>query len=253
MIDLGLSFTIADIIDITIISYIVYRLLLLIKGTRAFNMIFGILVLVILSFLSKYFGLRTTSWMLSNFSGYLFLTIVILFAPEIRRALAYIGNTKVFGNISMQEHVDVIDELIKTSTLLANRQIGALIVIKRTTEIDQFIQGAHEIDAKVNKDLLMSIFNPYSPLHDGAVIIENNRISKAAAILPLTKKLEVDQRFGTRHRAAIGITEESDAICLVISEERGTISVSVNGHISTELSAEMLRETLESLLHTGKK
>jgi uncharacterized protein (TIGR00159 family) len=253
MIDFGLSFSLSDVIDVAIISYIIYKLLLLIKGTRAFNMMFGIFLLVLLSFLSKFFGLKTTNWMLSNFSGYLFLTIVILFSPEIRRALAYIGNTKVFGGITMQDDINVIDELIKTSTLLANRQIGALIVIKRISEIDQFIQGAHEIDAKVTKDLLMSIFNPYSPLHDGAVIIENNRISKAGAILPLTKKLEVDQRFGTRHRAAIGITEESDAVCLVISEERGTISVSVNGHISTELSAEMLRETLENLLHTGKK
>jgi uncharacterized protein (TIGR00159 family) len=251
--DLIFNITLIDIIDISIISYIIYRVLLLIKGTSAYNMLFGILFLVFLSFLSNFIGLKTTSWVLNNFSGYLFLAIIILFAPEIRRALAFIGETKVFTpNQQKSDIKDVIEEIIKASTLLANKQIGALIVLERNSDITQFAQGSQKIDSLVTKDLLISIFIPYSPLHDGAVIIRDGKIAFAGAVLPLTKKNDIDEKFGTRHRAAIGITEETDAVCVVVSEENGTIAVTVKGHITTELDSEMLRETLNSLMTSNK-
>lgn len=252
MLDFIYNVSIMDILDVTIISYIVYRLLLLIKGTRAFNMLFGILLLVFLSFVSNFFGLKTTSWVLSNFSGYLFLTIIILFAPEIRRALAFIGDTKMFGS-TLEENVNqVIEEIVKAATVLANRQIGALIVIQRNTNLYHFVQGSQKVDSLVTKDILMSIFIPYSPLHDGAVIIDQGKISCAGAVLPLTKRDDINQNFGTRHRAALGISEETDAVCVVVSEERGTITVAVNGHITSELDADMLRSTLDSLFNMDK-
>ncbi|BAI80501.1 conserved hypothetical protein [Deferribacter desulfuricans SSM1] len=247
MLEIIKDFSLIDLIDITIISFVIYRLLLLIKGTRAFNMFFGIVFLLLFSFISKFLGLKATSWMLSNFSGYLFLTIIILFQPEIRRALAALGETGIFGNFA-QRRVAVVDEIVKACTILANRQIGALIVIERNTDLSHYVQSMQKVDSLVTKEILLSIFIPYSPLHDGAVIIKEDRIVYAGAILPLTKRVDLDKAFGTRHRAAIGITEETDAVSIVVSEERGTIAVSANGRISTELDAEMLKNTLVSLL-----
>ncbi|MGA1845752.1 diadenylate cyclase CdaA [Deferribacter abyssi] len=252
MLEIIKDFSVIDLIDITIISFVIYRLLLLIKGTRAFYMFFGIVFLVVFSFVARYFGLKTTSWMLSNFSGYLFLTIIILFQPEIRRALAAIGETGVFGNF-VEKRAAVIDEVVKACTILANRQIGALIVIERKTDLTHYVQTLQKIDSIVSKELLLSIFIPYSPLHDGAVIIKEDRMVYAGAILPLSKREDLDKSFGTRHRAAIGITEETDAVSVVVSEERGTIAVAANGRISTELDAEMLRNALKTLLGMESK
>jgi len=246
MVDIFSVVSLIDVLDIAIISYIIYRLLLLIKGTRAFNMLFGIIFLIFMSFVAKYLGLKTTSWVLSNFSGYLFLTIVILFQPEIRRALAFIGETKMFG-YQGENIAQTIDEIVKAATILANRQIGALIVLQRDTELSHYIQAGTMLDSVVGKDILISLFIPYSPLHDGAVIISEGKIKYAGSILPLTKHEDIDKKFGTRHRAALGITEETDAVSIVVSEERGTISVAYKGNITSELDADMLRETLYNI------
>ncbi|MDK2791298.1 MAG: diadenylate cyclase [Deferribacteres bacterium] len=251
MIDFIKAFSIVDIVDIAIISFLIYRGLLLIKGTRAFNMIFGIIFIIIVSFISKYIGLKTTSWVMSNLSGYLFLTIIILFQPEIRRALAFIGETKVFGTGSVS-YEKIIDEITKAATILANRQIGALIVLENETKLEHYIQAGSLIDSVVTKDLLVSIFIPYSPLHDGAVIISEGKLKFAGSILPLTKRENIDKKFGTRHRAALGITEETDAICIVVSEERGTISLAYKGKISTELDAELLKSSLIDIVNIYK-
>ena len=252
MLELIKNFSLIDLIDITIISFVIYRLLLLIKGTRAFYMFFGIIFLVVFSFIARFIGLKTTNWVLNNFSGYLFLTIIILFQPEIRRALAVIGETGIFGNFAERKAL-IVDEIVKACTILANRQIGALIVIERKTDLEHYVQNLQKVDSVVTKELLLSIFIPYSPLHDGAVVIKDNRIMYAGAILPLTTRVDLDKSFGTRHRAAIGITEETDAISIVVSEERGTIAVAVNGRISTELDAEMLKNTLQTLLELDEK
>lgn len=244
--------SIIDILDIAIISYIIYRLLLLIKGTRAFYMLFGIIFLIFMSFIAKYLGLKTTSWVLSNFSGYLFLTIIILFQPEIRRALAFIGETKIFGYTS-EDITQTIDEIVKAATVLANRQIGALIVMQRDTELTHYIQAGTKLDSNVSKDLLISLFIPYSPLHDGAVIISGGKINYAGSILPLTKHENIDRKFGTRHRAALGISEETDAVSIVVSEERGTIAVAFKGNITSELDADMLRDTLYNIYQQTDK
>lgn len=251
MADFFSFFSIVDIIDIAIISFLIYKGLLLIKGTRAFNMIFGIILIIIVASVSKYVGLKTTNWVMSNLTGYLFLTIIILFQPEIRRALAFIGERKVFGSASHNMET-IIDEIVKAATILANRQIGALIVLENETNLEHYIQSGTMLEANVSKDLLVSLFIPYSPLHDGAVIISEGRIKFAGSILPLTKMEHLDKKFGTRHRAAIGITEETDAISIVVSEERGTISIAYRGKISSELDAEMLKTTLLNIVNVNK-
>ena len=240
-----------DFIDIALISFIIYKVLMIIKGTRAFNMIFGIVLLVIVSSVSNFVGLKTTSWVMNNLSGYLFLTIIILFQPEIRRALAFFGETKVFGTTTLN-YKQITEEIVKAVTVLANRQIGALIVLENETKLEQYVQSGTFLDSAVSKDLLISLFIPYSPLHDGAVVISEGKIKYAGSILPLTKRTDLDKKFGTRHRAAIGVTEETDAVCIVVSEERGTISVAYKGKISSELDLVTLKDTLSDVLNQEK-
>lgn len=247
MLDIVKSFGLIDALDIMLISFLIYRLLLLLKGTRAIHMVIGILLLLVVSFASKYFGLKTTAWVLSNFTGYLFLMIVILFQPEIRRALAFIGETKFFGGTSQSVNL-ILDELVKTASILANRQIGALIVLERGTDLEKYLEeSGQKIGARLSKDLLISIFIPYSPLHDGAVIVSGGQIITAGSILPLTKKIDIGKGYGTRHRAALGITEETDAVCIVVSEEKGSITVAMKGELTQELDGEMLRQKLKDI------
>lgn len=240
------TFSLMDIIDIALISFVVYRLLLLIKGTRAIYMVIAIFLLFLLLGVSQILGLRLTSWILNNFSGYLFLTMIIIFQPEVRRALAIIGESKFFRS-KVNLNNQVIDELVRTATIFANKQLGALIIIQRNTQLLPFTQGGQKIDSEVSKDLLLSIFIPYSPLHDGAVIIEDKRLSYAGCILPLTKREDIAQMYGTRHRAGIGITEETDAVAIIVSEERGSITVAKSGKITSELDAATLKETLSNI------
>lgn len=243
MLEVFKSINIIDVLDIAIISFLIYRVLLLIKGTIALRMTLGVVFILIFSSFSNLFGFKATSWVLNNLTGYLFLSIIILFQPEMRRALAIIGDTKVFNK---QDRIsrETIDEIVKAVTILANKQIGALIVIQREIDLLPYIQVGTTLNSELNKDILVSIFIPYSPLHDGAVIVIDGKIVYAGSILPLTKRIDIDKKFGTRHRAALGITEETDSVCIVVSEERGTITVSYRGNFTSELDADSLKETL---------
>lgn len=249
MLEIIRSVGLFDIIDMAIIAIVVYNLLLLIKGTRALPMLMGIMLIVIVSFAARYLGLKTTSWVLDNFTGYLFIIIVVLFQQEIRRALAFIGETKVFGTQAKAKSV-ILDEIVKAATVLANRQIGALIVLQRNTDLEHFLDDTgQKLDCIISREILISIFIPYSPLHDGAVIVSNGRIATAGSILPLTRKTDLGKNYGTRHRAAVGVTEETDAIAITVSEEKGSITVAQNGELSEELNAEKLRKLLDSIFN----
>lgn len=251
MLELFKSVGIFDLVDIAIITVVIYNILILMKGTRALPMLVGIMLLVLVSFAAKYLGLKTTSWVLNNFTGYLFIIIVVLFQQEIRRALAFIGETKVFGSSAKAKSV-ILDEIVKAATILANRQIGALIVLQRDTDLVHFLDDiGQKLDCEISREILISLFIPYSPLHDGAVIISNGRISTAGSILPLTRKTDLGKNYGTRHRAAVGVTEETDALAICVSEEKGSITVAQNGQLSEELDADRLREILEDIF--GKK
>jgi diadenylate cyclase len=233
-----------DGIDILLVAAILYRVLLIIKGTRAAQMLIGIGVLFIALIMSEYLGLYTIDWIIQSLWAQIVLAIIILFQPEIRRALAQMGEARFFPSFTSAEELKSIEEIVRASVALSSRQIGALIVIERETNLNDFIEMGTRLDAKVSHELLLSIFHPTSPIHDGAIIIRGNRVVAAGCFLPLTLSVEVSKAFGTRHRAGIGLTEETDAVVIIVSEESGSITTAVSDQIETNVDMGSLRDFL---------
>ena len=244
-----------DLLDIVLVAYIIYRIILLIKGTRAVQMLLGLAVILLVYVASQIGGLYTLHWLLDNFLSSIILVIVVIFQNDIRRALIHVGRNPFFADLSYKEETEVMEELIKATLNLANRRIGALIVIERETGLKDFLEVGVEIDAKVSSDLITSIFLPYSPIHDGALVIQQGRLKRAGCFLPLSQNPDISKTLGTRHRAAIGLTELVDAVAIVVSEETGKISVVVGGRITRDLDSTALKRVLKRLLEpkTGKK
>lgn len=242
-----------DAVDIIIVAFVLYRLLLIIKGTRAVQMLIGLGVLMVVLFLSDYLKLHTMYWIIQSFWAQVVLALIILFQPEIRRALAHMGETSFFPAITAASELKSIDEIVRASVSLANRKIGALIVLERDISLKDFIEIGTPLDAKVSKEILISIFHPTSPIHDGAVIIRMDRIVAAGCFLPLSFRTDVSRSLGTRHRAAIGITEETDAVTIIISEETGMISVAVDGGLETHMDMGSLRDFLTEVFTEKKR
>lgn len=242
-----------DLVDIAFVSIILYRLLLIIKGTKAAHMLVGLGVLLIASFFSKYLQLYAMDWIIQSFWSQVVIALIILFQPEIRRALAQMGESSFFQNLTAAEELKSLEEIVKASVALANRKIGALIVIERDVSLKDYVEIGTPLDAKVSKELLLSLFHPTSPIHDGAIVIRGNRVVAAGCFLPITLGTEVSKALGTRHRAGIGITEETDAVAIIISEENGTISVSINGKLETHIDMGTLRDMLTDLFTESKK
>ncbi len=235
-----------DILDILIVAYLLYRLLLLIRGTRAVQMAAGLGMLVLIYFLAGQFQLLTLHWVLGTFLSSIFLLVIIIFQDDIRRALMQMGQTPFIK--AQTEYSHVIEEVVKAVAYFCERKIGALIVIERGTGLGEFIESGTPLEAKVTRELLWSIFEPTSPLHDGAIIIREGRIAVAGAILPLSTNPQISRRLGTRHRAAIGISEVSDAVAIVVSEETGGLSLAVGGKITRDINPNVLRQLLYNLL-----
>lgn len=244
-------FKITDLIDILIVFFIIYRILLLIQGTRALQMVAGLTFLVFLYFFSEIFQLLTLNWLLHTFLSSILILIIIIFQDDIRKALAQIG-TAPFIRLQAQYSFG-IEEVVKAVTVMAERKIGALIVFEREISLKDYLEGATLIDAKISEELLISTFNPKSPLHDGAAIISEGRIKAAGVVLPLSTNPDIAKDLGTRHRAAIGITEVTDAVAVVVSEERGQISIAVGGKITRDVTPATLRKMLSQLLGFGTK
>lgn len=244
----GSSIRPIDFLDVAIVSYIVYRLLLLIKGTRAVQMLTGFGILGIAFMLSIKFELYTLHWILSYFFDSLILLVIVLFQDEIRRALTYVGKNPFFSSASTAEEMEMVSEVSRTATRLAHERIGALIVIERETGLKNFIDTGSKIDAKVRNELLYSVFIPTSPIHDGASIISDGRIAAAGCFLPLSKNPNIDKKLGTRHRAAIGLSEETDAVIILVSEESGEAYLVRNGKMTPSLSEDDLRNSLMAVL-----
>jgi diadenylate cyclase len=236
-----------DTADIALVYYLFYRLLLLIKGTRAFQMLIGIGLIVLVLIASQAFEFYTLDWLIHSFWSQIVLAVVILFQPEIRRTLARVGEGHLFRSMSSVESSKFIEETVKAAVSMANKRIGALIVLERDTDLTTIVEMGTELDAKVTKEILVSIFLPYSPIHDGAAIIRNGRIVAAGCFLPLTLSSNLSKTLGTRHRAAFGLTEESDAVVVVVSEETGEISVVRNGAVEHNADAPALRKTLSEI------
>jgi diadenylate cyclase len=236
-----------DTVDIALVYYIIYRLLLIIKGTRAFQMLIGIGLIVLVLIASQSFEFYTLDWLIHSFWSQIVLALVVLFQPEIRRTLAQVGQRRLFKSLSTVESSKFIEETVKAAVSMANKRIGALIVLERDSDLTTIVEMGTELDAKVTKEILVSIFLPYSPIHDGASIIRNGRIISAGCFLPLTLSSSLSKALGTRHRAAVGLTEESDAVVVVVSEETGEISVVMNGQIEHNADAIALRKTLSDI------
>ncbi|HAK89197.1 MAG: TIGR00159 family protein [Nitrospirae bacterium GWC2_46_6] len=242
-----------DLLDIAIVSIILYRILLIIKGTKAAQMLAGLGVLLIASFFSKYLQLYTLDWIVQSFWSQVVIAMIVLFQPEIRRALAHVGESSFLQGFTSAEELKSLEEIVRASVALANRKIGALIVIERDVSLKDYVEIGTPLDAKVSKELLLSLFHPTSPIHDGAVVIRGNRIVAAGCFLPITLGAELSKALGTRHRAGIGVTEETDAVAIIVSEETGTISVSTQGKLETHIDMGTLRDMLTDLFTEAKK
>lgn len=240
-----------DIVDIVIMSYVFYRLVLIIRGTRAEQLVKGLMILLLAMVISDQSGLDTIHWVLRQTMTVGLIAIPIVFQPELRRALEHLGRGKIFKspywNWNPQEFEKMLDELIKAIPVLVKKRIGALIVMGRSTGLKEWIDTGISVEGVVSAELLVNIFFPRSPLHDGAVIIQGNQIVASGCYLPLTEDPTLGKELGTRHRAGIGITEHSDAVAIIVSEETGIISVAHDGVLTRYLDEKKLRALLMEL------
>ena len=241
------EFTWVDAVDILLVAVLIYKLLELIRGSRAFQMVVGTLIMVILYFVSRWARLETIDWLLRNSLAYIGFAIIVLYQAELRKALAHLGKAPLFRFLGPHTS-ETIDEIVFATTTLARRRTGAILVIERDIGLRSYIEGGILLDAVLTYDLLLSIFNPRTPLHDGAVIVQGNRVAAAACFLPLSINPHLSKELGTRHRAAIGITEDTDAVAIVVSEETGTISYLEDGNILRGMDGDTLRAKLRQVL-----
>jgi diadenylate cyclase len=235
-----------DLLDIVLLWFLVYRVLLLMRGTRAFQSLIGLLVLLAVYVVSGRLELYAIHWMLEKFFVYIVLAVIILFQSDIKRGLASTGG-RLFPSFTMRPDHTAMEELVRASFQMASRRIGALIAIEREASLDDYADSGHRIDARVSADLLLSVFHPTSPMHDGAAVIRHDRVLAAKVFLPLSLSREVSRFYGTRHRAAIGLTEETDAVVIIVSEERGAVSVVLAGEVLPVTDANELRDRLDTI------
>lgn len=252
LLNLQSSVRFIDILDVGIVALIVYRVLLMIKGTRAMQMLTGLGILGVGFFTSSTFELFTTHWMLSYFFDHLILIIIVLFQDDLRKALANVGKNPFFQAAERIEEQEMVEEISRSAARMAKEKIGGLIVIERETGLKNFIDTGSQLDAKVKGELLYSIFERNSPLHDGAVIITGGRIAAAGCFLPLSNDPSIDKKFGTRHRAALGLSEDTDAVIVLISEEAGEVHLVKNAQITMNLSEQELKQSLNALLDLSR-
>lgn len=237
-----------DLLDIVLVAYIIYRVLLPLKGTLSPRLIFTFILVLVCSVLSRFAGFRALNWIFDTLFGSAILILVVIFQHDIRRAIVAVKRNRLGDLPTRDEANEVVEELAFALEALAQKKIGALIVVQRDMPLGSFIAVGTEIDAKVTSELITSIFLPYSPIHDGAVIIQKGKLTKAGCFLPLTQNPATSKSLGTRHRAAIGLTELVDAVVLVVSEETGNISIVVDGRLTGNLESAVLRKVMKRLL-----
>lgn len=237
-----------DLVDIVVVAVLIYWILLLLRGTRSLEILLGLAFLVLVFLVSERWGLVTIHWILSNFFESIIIFIIVIFQEDIRRALSTMGKTPFFGQRFPPYSPAVLEEIVDATVTMARLRWGGLIVLEREADIREHVNVGVELDAKVSKELLLSIFNKNSPLHDGAVLIQKGKVTAARCFLPLTDNPRVSRFLGTRHRAALGISERTDAVVIVVSEERGTISLAIKGRLTRDLDMGRLRRVLSNLL-----
>ena len=243
-----LQFRLADLVDVAVVAFIVYQFLRFIKGTRATQMLIGLGLLLVLALAANFWELYGLKWIVTSFKTIWIVAFVILFQPEIRRALAELGRSRVVRFFFRVSATRPIRELVKAAEILKNRKVGGLIVLEREMGLRNYVQTGSRIDARVSADLIATIFTPNSPLHDGAVIVAEDAIVAASCILPLSDSPVLDRALGTRHRAALGLAEETDAACIVVSAETGIISFAHRGRLIRGLDFHGLEKRLFSVM-----
>ncbi len=237
-----------DVIDIGLLAFIIYQALRLIQGTRAWQMTFGVVGVILFYYVANQAGLRTLSLLLERFLPYFVFALLVIYQSEIRRALAKIGRTRYVGIFDGKRNLHKLEEIVLAATELSSKRIGALIVLEKDIGLKNYIESGILLDANLTYDLLLTIFNPKGPLHDGAVIAAGNRILAAGCFLPLTTDPYLSKELGTRHRAAIGMTAETDSVAVVVSEETGTISIVQEGEMTRNLDSARLMKLLDRAL-----
>ncbi|MCM3588711.1 diadenylate cyclase CdaA [Mesobacillus maritimus] len=239
----------ANIVDILLVWFVIYKAIGYIRGTKAVQLLKGIFVILIIKFASDVFGLNTLGWIMEQAITWGFLAIIIIFQPEFRRALEQLGRGRLFSRSASNEEENeakMVEAIIKATDYMAKRRIGALISIERETGMSDYIETGIQLDSKISSELLINIFIPNTPLHDGAVILQKGHVAAAACYLPLSESPFISKELGTRHRAALGISEVTDSITVIVSEETGNISLTKNAELYRDVSIDHLRELLES-------
>lgn len=242
------QFTIWSALDVLLLAIIIYQILLLIRGTRAAQILIGMLLVVGLFVVSNIFPLTTVNWMMNKFYSSFIIILIIIFQDDIRHVLSSMGRRNIFGGQDWSTSVHIIDEITRAASALAAKRIGALIVIEKGIILTRYVDIGVPLDAKISKEILMAIFHPSSPIHDGAVILQRGRIAASGCFLPLTRDEHVDPNLGTRHRAAIGISEETDALVVVVSEEGASVAIVEDGKIFRKPDGRALRDALAKRL-----
>ncbi len=243
-----IQFRFVDFLDVVIVAFVVYQFLRFIKGTRANQMLIGLVFILVIAFIANVWQLAGLGWIVNGLKTVWIVAFVIVFQPEIRRALVTLGRTRVVRFFLREEEPKTIDEIVRATDLLVDKRVGGIIAVARRVGLKTYIETGVELEATVTAELLATIFTPYSPLHDGAVIVKEHNIVAASCILPLSESLDLGSALGTRHRAALGLTEETDAVCVVVSEETRAKSFAVGGRFFRGLDNHSLKEKLVEAL-----
>lgn len=242
------------VIEILILWSIIYHIMLFLAGTRARQVLFGIAVLLVVFYLSQRLGFNVLDWLLTKLFGISVIAILIIFHPEIRQGLARLGQRQLFGTpLREEELVYILDEIVKSTENLSKQKIGALIAIEKTDPLNAYLEDGVLVDARISSELIEAIFTPNNPLHDGGIVIQNGRIAACGCLFPLSQSYDLSRIFGTRHRAALGLSEESDAIVIVVSEERQDVSLVYKGVFYKDLSKEELFNKIKEIMKTKKE
>lgn len=245
-----------DILDILIVSYVIYHIILLIRGTRAVQLLKGVFIVIAIWLISIWFNLTTLQLLVNQMFTFGLLAVIIIFQPELRRALEQLGRGRFFTRANPEEEKEISERIVAVIAAvetMSKRMIGALIVFERETGLTDYVESGIAVESKISPELLINIFEPNTPLHDGAVILRQNAIAAAGCYLPLSENPFISKELGTRHRAAIGLTEVSDAISLTVSEETGVISLSINGQLVRDLKGDALSAKLHELLRPERR
>ncbi|PJA29929.1 MAG: TIGR00159 family protein [candidate division Zixibacteria bacterium CG_4_9_14_3_um_filter_46_8] len=248
-----LKFTFIDLIDILIVSFFIYKLLTLMRGTKSLQILMGLLFLFLTAFIAFWFQFEALKWLITNISTVGIIVLVIVFQPELRRALMQMGQNRMFRKLFKTESRNILDEVCRAAEQLSARKWGALICFERSVGLNHVIETGKKLGAEISSEVIVTIFAPHTPLHDGAIIIQANYIAAAGCTLPLTQNPVFHQSYGTRHKAAVGLSEESDSVVIVISEETGRISVAYDGILNRGIEIGMLSTSLRKILGAPKK